>query len=113
VEAHQSQVYCLAQQQHFLLSTSAKSLKVWDLNTFSCVQEMQPHSKLVKGLALCPEENLILTSSDRLIAIWDQRCLQQVGQLKGHKDEIKTLYMYNGLLYSAGKGTSSSGALFV
>ena len=33
-------------------------------------------------------------------------------KLKGHKDEIRCMHIVNDLLYSGGKGSITSGALF-
>ena len=39
--------------------------------------------------------------------------MKHIGVLKGHKDEIKTLYVANNRLFSAGKGNSTACGLYV
>jgi len=53
-----------------------------------------------------------LTACEKTISVWDIITLKHVISLKAHKDEIRCLYAYNDLLFSAGKGSISSGALF-
>lgn len=38
--------------------------------------------------------------------------MKHIVTLKGHKDEIRCLHIYNNLLFSGGKGSITSGALF-
>lgn len=47
--------------------------------------------------------------------LWDLISLTNVGQLKGHRDEIKALNVAQdgSLLFSAGKGSASGGALLL
>ena len=37
--------------------------------------------------------------------------LKNIATLKGHKDEIRSLYVHNGILYSAGKGGPTYGSI--
>jgi hypothetical protein len=44
--------------------------------------------------------------------LFDLRSYEHVGALKAHRDEIRTLYKEGAYLFSAGKGTMHSGAMF-
>jgi len=53
----------------------------------------------------------LATACDKIINLWDLTSLQIITTLKGHKDEIKALHFGNDLLFSAGKGSATNGAI--
>ena len=53
----------------------------------------------------------MFTAADRNITLWDLRTFNAEMTLKGHKDEIRTMHLAQGNLYSAGKGTINGGSL--
>jgi len=54
----------------------------------------------------------LLTACEKVISVWDIITLKHVASLKAHKDEIRCLHAFGELLFSGGKGSISSGALF-
>ena len=58
------------------------------------------------------KRRVLLTSCEKNISVWDMDTMKQLTSLKAHKDDIRCLHAYGDLLFSAGKGSISSGALF-
>ncbi|EGR30958.1 kif4a protein, putative [Ichthyophthirius multifiliis] len=110
-EGHQAQIFALKNYQNILFSTSAKSLKFWDIPTSKCITEIPQASNFVKGLAVFPQENWVITSADKYTNIWDVRNSSKIATLKGPNDEIKQIFFKNQTLYTAGKGSNIQGAL--
>ena len=81
----------------------------------TCVSDIQAHSGFIKCVTIWEEKKLLLTASEKVIMLWDMISLTNVGTLKGHKDEIKAMNITHDdhYLFSAGKGSSTGGALLI
>lgn len=81
----------------------------------TCVSDISAHSSFIKCMTIWEERNLLITASDKTIMLWDTISLTNVGKLQGHREEIKALNVAkdSNLLFSAGKGSVDSGALFI
>lgn len=78
-----------------MYSTANKSLKIWDLDTMTCISDINCASGLIKCMTVWHNKNLLLTASDKAILLWDLISLTNVGALKGHKDEIRAMQITN------------------
>lgn len=56
---------------------------------------------------------MLVAACDKVITLWDLRQSSNQGVLRGHKEEIRCLHIANNYLFTAGKGLSNSGSLFV
>jgi WD40 repeat protein len=79
----------------------------------SVISEVPAHNSFIKAMAFMPEHNIFLTACDKSISIWDTISLQSVGRLPAHKDEVRVLHTYDNYLFSAGKGSGNTPALFI
>lgn len=112
-DAHQDKVLCLASFGNMICSTSAKFMKLWDIENKSKISEIRAHEGYIKGLAICSDKKFIATSSDKAIKLWDVRDMQQIHSMSQLKDTINTLYIVNDLyLLSGGKGSATVSALY-
>ena len=56
-----------------LISTSTKSLKIWDLETSKIISDLSGShlTGLVKYVMVDPERNIMLTACDKSVTVWD------------------------------------------
>jgi WD40 repeat protein len=56
-----------------LISTSTKSLKIWDLETSKIISDLSGNylTGLVKYVLVEPERNIMLTACEKVVTIWD------------------------------------------
>jgi len=109
--AHQGGVYSMTSHGNMLYSSGNKSLKLWALDRMACIGELTGNNASIKSMIVWPEKNILATACDKIINLWDLTSLQIITTLKGHKDEIKALHFGNDLLFSAGKGSATNGAI--
>lgn len=88
---------------------------MWDIETGKIISDLsgQALSGYVRCVLVDNDRKLMITASDKTIAVWNMINMTVVMTLKGHKDDIRCLYMHNGILYSGGKGTGNTPSLFV
>lgn len=67
----------------------------------------------VKSVIIVPEYSYISAACEKQVFIWDIRTYSEVAVLKQHKDEVRCLYSYGNLLFTAGKGSSGGGSLLL
>ena len=115
IDAHSSSVLSIATHANMLISTSTKSLKIWDLETSKIISDLSgAHlTGLVKYVMVDPERNIMLTACEKVITIWDLITLNVECSLKAHKDEVRTMHIVNDILFTGGKGLANSGSLLI
>jgi WD40 repeat protein len=98
-----------------LVSAATRSVRLWDLETNQLNSDMTGTNlnSFVRCLAIVPDKQLLAAACDKVITLWDLRTSNNEGVLRGHKDEVRTMHVANNYLFSAGKGLTNSGALFV
>ena len=113
IEAHSGAVCSMVSNENILYTGSNKSFKLWSLDNMSMISEVPAHSSFIRTMTFWPEHGLIITACSNLINIWDAISLQNIGSLRGHNEEVRALYMQNGLLFSAGKSSGNGSSIFV
>ncbi|KAF4996280.1 hypothetical protein FDECE_12524 [Fusarium decemcellulare] len=90
-------------------SLSGGTLSIWDLTTYSCLREIDTHSKLVKSLSASVSGLLASSSSDGTIKIWDPRTGTQVRSFTSPtKTEFSSVALsQNGEIVIAGSSCES------
>ena len=98
-----------------LISSANRSIRIWHLADNRLLADLQNPSlnTFVRSLALCPHKQLLVAACDKLVTLWDLRQSSNEGVLRGHKEEVRCLHIANNYLFTAGKGLSNSGSLFV
>eukprot|EP01091_Cochliopodium_minus_P014328 TRINITY_DN4846_c0_g1_i2.p1 TRINITY_DN4846_c0_g1~~TRINITY_DN4846_c0_g1_i2.p1 ORF type:complete len:337 (+),score=64.76 TRINITY_DN4846_c0_g1_i2:257-1267(+) len=80
-----------------------KTIKIWDINTGSCVKELKGHDNWVRSVQFHPEGKYLLScSDDKTIKIWDieqQRCIKTI--MEAHSHFISCLSFNNNFPYMA------------
>ena len=115
IDAHNSAVLSIATHANMLISTSTKSLKIWDLETSKIISDLSgAHlTGLVKYVLVEPERNIMLTACEKVVTVWDLVTLNVECTLKAHKDEVRTMHIANDILFTGGKGLANSGSLLI
>ena len=95
-EGHTSWVNNFLVYENKLISCSNdKTIKIWDLNSYQCLQTLEGHTGCVKNI-LVYQNKLISCSYDKTIKIWDLNCYQC---LKTYFFNTHILKAHEGLLY--------------
>ena len=89
---------------------------MWDQQTSQVLADLSaPLQGFVKKLIVMPSHSLLCAACEKLVFLWDYRSMEVSAVLKSHKEEVKTVYSpidtHPNLLFSAGKGTSTTGGL--
>lgn len=86
-DAHNSSVLSIATHANMLISSSTKSLKIWDLEESKIIADLSsPYLPgLVKYVLVDPERNVMLTACEKSVTIWDLVAINVISVLKGHK----------------------------
>lgn len=115
IDAHNSAVLSIATHANMLISTSTKSLKIWDLETSKIISDLSgAHlTGLVKYVLVEPERNIMLTACEKVVTVWDLVTLNVECTLKAHKDEVRTMHIANDILFTGGKGLANGGSLLI
>ncbi len=72
-----------------------KTLRVWDIHSGLCLQELKGHEDWVSTVAVINEQKVVSGSWDKTLRVWDIHsgvCLQK---LEGHKDSVRAVAMIN------------------
>ncbi|KRW99475.1 WD40-repeat-containing domain [Pseudocohnilembus persalinus] len=109
-DAHNGQVYTLQSEDNYLYSTSQKTVKIWDINTFQNTSEFQAHSGFIKSSEIMRDNSLLVTACENSIKLWDIKSQTLISNLKPNI-EIKSLYVQNDILFSGGKGSQNHNSL--
>jgi len=98
-----------------LISSANRNIRIWDLADNKLLSDIQnPNlNTFVRSLAVWPEKQLLVAACDKVVTLWDLRQSSNEGVLRGHKEEVRCLHISNNYLFTAGKGLSNSGSLFV
>jgi WD40 repeat protein len=88
---------------------------MWDIESRKVISDVggQHLAGYVRSVVVDPERRLMMTACEKNITIWDMVNMEVVSTLKGHKDDIRTLYMADGVLFSGGKSNANSSSLFI
>eukprot|EP01132_Coremiostelium_polycephalum_P009027 gene9027-11059_t len=90
---HDSCVTCLQSQDNILMSGgSDKVVRVWDMNTAQCINELTGHEEGIRCLQF--QGNILVTgSNDTTIKLWDLRSKNggNYSTLRGHSGSIRCL----------------------
>lgn len=80
-------------------------IRVWDLRTRECLEILDGHVSVIRGLAMTPDGNVLVSGGrDKVINVWSLR-----GRVKGSAELIKTMPVFEtlekvGLVPSLGGG---------
>ena len=70
-----------------------KSIKIWNIETSSCIRTLTGHSGYVLKLELSEMDELITCSSDHTIKLWDIENRDCVKNLVGHSKAVSSIGM--------------------
>ena len=72
IDAHSARICSLVSAPDIFISTSNKSIKVWDIHTLALLKEIiTPNPGFIRGLTLTHEKNIFATAYDKNISLWD------------------------------------------
>mgnify|MGYP000872195221 CR=1 FL=1 len=105
----------MAYVSNCLISTAARNVKMWDLETGKIISDLggQPLAGYVRSVLVDAERRLMVTACEKVITVWNMVNMAVVMSLKGHKDDVRTLHMTDGVLFSGGKGTGNTPSLLI
>lgn len=108
-EAHSTQVCAVASCGNCLYSSANKNLKIWDLETMSCLSDIHAHNSFIKCMQVWSTHSYLLTAADRTFMIWDLISLTNVFTVKYHKEEIRAVEVTacGNYMICAGKGSQN------
>ena len=88
---------------------------MWDLETGKIISDLggQPLAGYVRSVLVDAERRLMVTACEKVITVWNMVNMAVVMSLKGHKDDVRTLHMTDGVLFSGGKGTGNTPSLLI
>lgn len=106
-EGHEGWVYCLAVHNGYLFSGGDdKTIKIWDIDTTQCVEELHGHENGVTWLAFANNE-LFSGSFDYYIIWWDlhdiQKRIIERAQMRAEDIASRKIEVYNRTLASRSK----------
>jgi WD40 repeat protein len=110
IEGHSEPIECLTSAQRdqteVLFSGSwDHTIKVWDLNSFKCIETLTGHHGIVN--CLLAHKHLIFSgSNDCTIMVWDIPSLKRIAVLHGHTQPLRAFAVGHGRLYSASRDTT-------
>lgn len=115
LHAHNSPLTSITTYENSVVTAATKSVKIWDMERFELVADLSSSglNGFVKKVVCLSEEKLLLCACEKQIHAWDTRSLTSAFVLRPHKDEVRSLYSKNNLLFSAGKGSNGSSSLFL
>lgn len=67
------------------------TIKIWDLNTNSCVSTLNGHTNWIASFKLLSTDKLISCSGDQTIKIWDLYSLECIKTISGHIGPINEI----------------------
>lgn len=110
---HNGPIYSIAFYENQLYTCGKKSLKIWDMDTMSCISDIVAHQGVIKALCVLPEQKLLASACDKVIMLWDMVSLTNVATLKAHHGDINTLRRGNNILVSGGVSGFNNPGLYV
>lgn len=110
---HNGPIYSVASLENQLYTSGKKSLKIWDIDTMTCISDIAAHSGIIKSLCVLPEQKLLASASDKVIILWDLVSLTNVATLKAHKGDINVLKRGSSILVSGGASGFNHPGLYV
>ncbi len=100
LQGHTGVVFSFAISGGKLISGSFdNTIKIWDLNTNTCLATLQEHTDYVASLAISGDK-LISGSFDNTIKIWDLNTNTCLATLPGHTDYVTSLAISGDKLFS-------------
>lgn len=60
--AHNAPIYSIVSFENQLYTSSKKSLKIWDMDTMTCISDIAAHSGIIKSLCVLPEQKLLASA---------------------------------------------------
>ena len=95
---HRGSVNSLAiSKEDLLISGSADlTIKVWNIKTGQCLNELNGHTEWVSSLAISKEGQLISGSGDLTIKVWDIETGKCLKTLSGHTSLVLSLAISKG-----------------
>lgn len=64
------------------------TVRVWDLDSGSCIHCLSGHEDHIQALALAPDDRAVSASTDRTLRIWDLETGQCLHTLVGHEAKV-------------------------
>lgn len=99
-KAHDDRVCSLYSTDTLLFSGSAdKSIRVWDLSEFACINTLRGHKKAVQSI-VGNSRFLFSASLDGEIFVWSLENLKRVQVLDDHRSDVRALQCDEDFLYS-------------
>jgi WD40 repeat protein len=105
LQGHRALVSALLISKTLLFSASHdNTIKVWDIDTNTCIGSMSGHSNWISCLAISTRRHKLYSGSwDNTIKEWDLNTLECVHTFNGHVKEVRALFVDDSTdrLYSA------------
>ena len=92
LKGHKSHIYglILSEDKTALISCCGdKTIKIWNLNNYTCIKTLEGHSKWVSNILLFRPSILCSVSGDSLIKFWAIESGKCIHTLHGHKGFIE------------------------
>ncbi len=83
----------------FISGSDDGTIKIWDLETFTCIKTLEGHSRPVTSLAIS-DGRLISAFYNGTIKIWDLETFTCIKTLEGHSRPVTSLAISDGRLIS-------------
>ena len=72
-----------------LLSTSSRTIKIWDLSSEQATHTFKGHSSRIRSAAFNPDGNRIVSGSmDNTLKLWDATTGKELRTFTGHTDAV-------------------------
>ena len=110
-----SPINCLKIMEKLLFVATGNAIKVWDLECSRLINEWRLDEKdlKIKALHINRERNLLIYGYENYIELRDLYTYQKIDSLKARTPEIKDIICQDFLMFTAGKGSISRGALML
>ena len=111
-EAHKSEVNAMATFGNNLYTSSAKSLKIWEIDSMSCISELTEVSS-VRAIKISQKYKRLIVAAERQLIVWDLVGLTKVAVYQTPNKISRIDLCSDNLLVVGTLGASTKGALLI